>query len=168
MFEPGQKYSRWQSVVKRHQKQIWAACRRYARDDEATLRDLVQEVCLVLWLKIDRLRPNVSAGEERLWVLFQTRTALRLCRKKYITREECLEMVSIDLVNSCRREESETLDELVAWLPEADRQLVDLYRQGYPVAEIAGQLGIAPASVRTRMHRIVKKLKATIENNNKQ
>ena len=67
MFEPGQKYSRWQSVVKRHQKQIWAACRRYARDDEATLRDLVQEVCLVLWLKIDRLRPNVSAGEERLW-----------------------------------------------------------------------------------------------------
>ena len=77
-------------------------------------------------------------------------------------------MVSIDLVDSCRREESETLDELVAWLPEADRQLVDLYRQGYPIAEIAGQLGIAPASVRTRMHRIVKKLKATIENNNKQ
>lgn len=56
----------------------------------------------------------------------------------------------------------ETLEAVLA-LPEDYKLPVYLfYYEGYPTAEIARMLGVAPATVRSRLNRARKKLKLTL------
>ena len=55
------------------------------------------------------------------------------------------------------------LREIVADLPEAQRQLVELRAAGLSAGEVGRVLGIPEATARTRTHRVIKKLRAELD-----
>ena len=56
-------------------------------------------------------------------------------------------------------ENYELIKDLVAHLPDDDRQAVRLFLEGYSYKEIAAALGITESNVKVRFHRIKQKLK---------
>lgn len=56
----------------------------------------------------------------------------------------------------------ETLEAVLALLEDYKLPVYLFYYEGYPTAEIARMLGVAPATVRSRLNRARKKLKLTL------
>ena len=55
--------SAYTELLQRHHAMVWRMCWVAARGDRARCNDLVQEVSIVLWLRMDALRADASAGE---------------------------------------------------------------------------------------------------------
>ena len=66
--------SAYTELLQRHHAMVWRMCWVAARGDRARCNDLVQEVSIVLWLRMDALRADASPGEERSWVYWQCRS----------------------------------------------------------------------------------------------
>ena len=74
-------YKAYSTLISRHKEVVWAICWKHCHGNRERCRDLVQEVSLVLWTRIDRLRPGASFYEERQWVSLSTRNVLYNLRR---------------------------------------------------------------------------------------
>ena len=143
----------------RRRDDLWHLCLRHAWGNRDRARDLMQEVVLALMHKIDRLRQDLTEGEERRWVLTVAGNALidlqRKRRVEYTTwgdREP-------ELPEDSDREAREQIEELSRHLPDADQQLLRLYREGYAIKEIAVILSISADAASVRMHRLIQRMR---------
>ena len=121
--------------------------------------DLVQETFVRLLghlALLDQLKPH----QRRAW-LYQTLKRLYLDRRATQAREAAFsQRFAFEVETTVEADDSAGYDpfELV---PEADRQLVEMrYRLGLNSREIAGELGIPAATVRSRLHQAIKRLRA--------
>lgn len=126
--------------------------------NSADAEDMVQETFIRL------LRSGTSFASEqheKAWLIV---TVSNLC--KSALRSPWQRREALDAITEPSTVEDAPLDEAldaVLALPEDYKLPVYLfYYEGYPTAEIARMLGVAPATVRSRLNRARKKLKLTL------
>ena len=152
-------------MLHRRQTDLWRLCLRQAWGNTEQARDLMQESILAL-LRIDaRRRHDVTDAEERSWVLLVARTAISNLRRKHrvetVPLDESWALPAEDNDDKAR----ELLDEMRVHLSEADQQLLQLYRDGFAVKDIAVILSITADATSVRLHRLTERLR-TIYNDN--
>ena len=122
--------------------------------NSADAEDMVQETFIRL------LRSGTSFASEqheKAWLIV---TVSNLC--KSALRSPWQRREALDAITEPSTVEDAPLDAVLA-LPEDYKLPVYLfYYEGYPTAEIARMLGVAPATVRSRLNRARKKLKLTL------
>ena len=143
------------------------ALERLARAYEADAdrrRDLVQEIHLALWRSLAGFDGRCSL---RTWVYRVAHNvgAGHILKQRSRGRGPGGGLVSLDEVELAapgaspeeavgERQALERLMALIRGLKPADRQLMLLYLEDLPAAEIAQVTGLTPGSVATRIHRI--------------
>lgn len=155
------RHDSYTELLRRHRRRVWRMCWLYAGGDFERCRDLVQEVSLALWEHYGKLRPDAHPMEERAWVTWQTRTVLNHLHRGLSHHYEPLtpavtERLEVEPEHANARAVTE---DLLASLPEDDREVVRLRLEGYSAAEIAAELGLKRDAVYQRLHRIVDKLR---------
>lgn len=149
-------------------KRIWRYCHFNTQD-----RELSQDICQETFIKAWKAIPSFSIKKGGSLQAFLFRIARNLIidnsRKKKTASLENYENLASneDLAeNVDRKDENKKLKEAMAKLNERDRQIVVLhYFEEMSGAEIARVVGIREGALRVRTHRIIKKLKELMEEN---
>lgn len=143
----------------RHRKLVWKLCSRYAKGDYDLCADWVQEVAIALWERYGQLRPKSPYWVERKWVELNTRSVLghRHRRQGMVTVPITPEMA--ELIAAEQDKGNELIEELAAALPDKEREILQLRRDGYSADEIADRMGMTRPAVYQCIYRIVGKLK---------
>ena len=159
-------YKAYSILISRHKEVVWSICWKHCHGDRERCRDLVQEVSLVLWTRIDRLRPDATFFEERQWVSLSTRNVLyNLQRHPSINLIAIRDSLAEYLANDDSDAQiSENLQELIGFLNTDDQRFIAKYLQDYKRHELAEHFNLKPNSVNKRMQRIILRLQ---EINNK-
>ena len=162
--EQEQIYAFYSALVRRNAALIKWLCLRQAKGDGALCDDLVQEALLGLWLHLDSYRPSMS---EKAWVGWKVRTILYNYRRRRLPPPGRL---AFDVADSLAEEAFHTreqLEELTAYLTDAERELVQRHLDGFKAHEIAEQMDLTPNAVYKRLHAIIAKLRKINEKINK-
>ena len=147
-------------MLRRHRPMVWRLCLQHSRGEKERCRDLMQEVCIALWLHFGQLRPDASPLEERAWVRWQCRSALDLLRRKeHLTLHPLPTGIEETLPADSGTEQREAVDELLSALKPDEQRLMRLQLDGYPTDEIARLMGIGTGTVYQRVYRAMAKLR---------
>ena len=131
-----------------------------ARVPPADAEDLVQDVFLAAWQRLDSLRDPAAFGG---WLAMITRNRASDLRRR---RVEIVELPQHLAGHDATAERTEALAALdaIRELPEAYREtLVLRLVEGMTGPEIAVRTGLTPASVRVNLHRGMKLLREKLE-----
>jgi RNA polymerase sigma factor (sigma-70 family) len=152
-------YEAYTHFVLKYREAVWRVCFNYANGDVAKSKDLVQEVCLVLWLRFDRLRVEARPEEQYAWLMLVTHSVLHnLHRRRRPTMQEIDQMLEESLTEEADAD-AEMLKEMLEHLDAEDQYLIGLELKGYRRNEMAGFLGLKTSTLNGRMERIINKLK---------
>jgi RNA polymerase sigma-70 factor (ECF subfamily) len=131
-----------------------------ARAPRADVEDLVQEVFLAAWNRLDGLRDPAAFGG---WLSMIARNRATDFLRRGV---ECVELPD-DLRahdDTSARTEAHAVLEVISALPDAYREtLVLRLVEGLTGPEIAERTGLTPASVRVNLHRGMKLLREKLE-----
>ncbi|HEX2218453.1 MAG TPA: sigma-70 family RNA polymerase sigma factor [Gemmatimonadales bacterium] len=131
--------------------------------------DLTAETFLKVVRAVDRFDP--ARGTPKAWILTVARNVLTDWRRRAQLRQYVTLGTMHDLVHEApspeerllREEEVARLLDAVATLADADRELIGLrYGSGLDTAEVAQLLGISEGGVRTRLWRVLNRLRGAL------
>lgn len=159
-------YTVYTHLIEQHKKEIWTVCWHYCHGDIERCRDMMQDVALVLWTRINLLRDDATPLQMRKWVILNSRSVARnLIRKHKIDTTSITNAMADYLAeDDSNAQVSETLQELIVWLNPDDKRFLNNYLHGYRRNELSAKYNITPNSVSRRMQRIVEKLKKIKDN----
>ena len=122
--------------------------------------DLVQET-LIRSMGHLQLLDQLDSHQRRAW-LYQTLKNLYLDRRSARQREQALvARLSLETETARTPDDSELGFDLFDLVPENDRELLEKrYRLGFTSREIAAELGVPAATVRSRLHLAISRLRA--------
>ena len=131
-----------------------------ARAPSADVEDLVQDVFLSAWNRLDALRDPAAFGG---WLSAIARNrATDFHRRAVESVELPADLTAPD--GTAARTEARAVLETIARLPDAYRETLMLRLvEGLTGPEIAGRTGLTPASVRVNLHRGMKLLREKLE-----
>ena len=140
------------------------ALRRVDRAEDAA--DVVAETFLVAWRRLDQ----VPQGDEaRLWLYGVARRQLANQRRGQLRRSRLADRLRAELpaavadVRSQEDHRAATVRAALARLEEEDREILRLSSwEGLTPSEIASVLGVPGVTVRSRLHRARKRLRAEV------
>jgi RNA polymerase sigma-70 factor, ECF subfamily len=135
--------------------------------------DIVEDLTAETFLKVVRAadRFDASRGSAKAWILTVARNVLTDWRRRARLRQYVTLGTMHDLAYEApspeerllREEEVGRLLDAVAMLGEADRELIGLrYGSGLDTSEVAQMLGISEGSVRTRLWRVLGRLRGAM------
>jgi RNA polymerase sigma-70 factor (ECF subfamily) len=132
---------------------------RLVRDPDAA-EDLVQEA-FIRTLGHLQLLEQLNVHQRRAW-LCQTVKRLFLDRRAARAREmAAIAQLSLETEGYAPPVEPELMEALLARVPESCRQVLEMrYTLGMNSTEIGEELGLPPATVRTRLHLAINRLRA--------
>lgn len=131
-----------------------------ARAPRADVEDLVQEVFLAAWNRLDGLRDPAAFGG---WLSMIARNRAADFLRRAVESVELPDNLRAHDDTSARTEAHAVLD-VITSLPEAYREtLVLRLVEGLTGPEIAERTGLTPASVRVNLHRGMKLLRDKLE-----
>ncbi|PYR72356.1 MAG: hypothetical protein DMG20_00085 [Acidobacteria bacterium] len=149
----------WKQLVRRYERLIYSIALRICRDSE-TAADVLQQVCLELYQRLDEVRNTATLPS---WIATVTRRKSCDYWRSYQPAEPLLDDGSADSEDIFANiERQHTLERAMASLPERNRRLMQmLYMSGhdYSYQEIAQQLGMPVASIGPTRIRSLKKLR---------
>lgn len=152
-------YGRFEALWGKYRKWVWYWCYSYARGDVDIAGDFSQEVAIAIMRNINSLSLDASTREEFVWVRKVTRTTLgRHSRSAKIELTRLTEELERTIAEE-NNEAVETLNELMVYLPDKDRQFMQMYLDGYSYSDIAAKCEMSYGAVRQNFFRIKKKLK---------
>lgn len=156
-------------LFKRHEPKIARQMWRFSRD-RAAHAELVQEVFVQAYLSLHRYRPT-SAPLEHWLARIATRVGYRFWKQQGRRRRtEPLEGLTLAAPASAAgdaEEAAQTLHDLLAHLPAADRLILTLmYFDECNISEIAGRMGSNRAMTKMRLYRARRRLRQIIERKN--
>ena len=139
--------------------QVYEPLQRYLlrRTDPATADDVLGDVLLVLWRRLD----DVPAAEPLPWAYGVARGCLGNARRGAARQERLVQRLARE--RPAERDGDDRLTEALEALPEADRELLRLWAwEQLPPREIAVVLGVSANAATIRLHRAKKRLKALL------
>ena len=149
-------------IIEMHQAKIYKTCLGFTGDIE-TAKDLVQEVCINLWLGFDKFRADANIST---WVYRVTlNTCLMHKRKKrlntvnLVSYKEEVEDKPTDNIN----DDLKLLQQFIIELPEKERIIIILYLENLAYEEIAQIVGISTNYIGVKINRIKKILTKKFE-----
>jgi len=149
----------WKELVRRYERLIYSIALRICRDSE-TAADVLQQVCLELYQRLDEVRNTATLPS---WIATVTRRKSCDYWRSCQPAEPLLDDGSADSEDIFANiERQHTLERAMASLPERNRRLMQmLYMSGhdYSYQEIAQQLGMPVASIGPTRIRSLKKLR---------
>ena len=148
----------YNELLAEHKGQILNYCCFVAVEHDAT-RDLVQEVCAALWAAMERYDPAFGPRQRNRWVQKVMRHTVYdfLFRRR---RVATLPLEGAEGLAAPGDEAGEVLEELMAYLTDEERRLMQRLFEGYTRAEIAQEYGLQPGGIDQRVARITKKMKS--------
>lgn len=131
-----------------------------SRVPRVDVEDLVQDVFMSAWQRLDSLRDPAAFGG---WLAMITRNrATDSCRRSVEAAELPANLAAHD--DTAARAEAVAVLDVVRSLPEAYREtLVMRLVEGLTGPEIAARTGLTPGSVRVNLHRGMKLLREKLE-----
>ncbi|MEM6334009.1 MAG: sigma-70 family RNA polymerase sigma factor [Planctomycetota bacterium] len=149
------------SLVRAHQRMVYAVCVRRL-GDAAEAEDATQDTFLKLAGQAGRIRGSVAAWLHRS----ATTTSIDLARRRSTRRRHTRAAASASAASDSPAEVSEArelverIDEAVASLGRADRELIcEHYLAGRTHAELAASLGVSRSLVSRRLRRALGRLR---------
>ncbi len=150
--------------MKRYGRWVWYWSYRLTWGDDVRSRDLTQDTWLLVWDNLYRLRTDASVAELRAWLKALVRTA---ASRRWRQDRKAAAATNDDIdADTSLRQMRETLDELMAYLPDDERRLITLLLDGYRINEAAQLLAISPAAAAQRHHRAVQHMKEISKQHN--
>ena len=146
---------RFERVVGR----VYEPLQRYLlrRTDPATADDVLGDVLLVLWRRLD----DVPSGDPLPWAYGVARGCLGNARRSAARQERLAERIARERPDD--QDGDGQLAEALEALPEADRELLRLWAwEQLPPREIAVVLGVSTNAATIRLHRAKKRLKTLL------
>ena len=151
-------------IIETYQSDIYKTCLGFTGDADLA-KDLLQEVCVNLWLGLDKFREqaNISTWIYRITV----NTCLMYKRKKRI---DTVDIASIqepksDAIKTSNNteEDLQLLQQFITELPEKERIVIILYLVNLSYEEISEILGLSANYIGVKINRIKKKLTRKFE-----
>lgn len=139
------------------------ALRRVVAPEDAA--DVVAETMLVAWRRLDEVPAD---GTARLWLYGVARRVLANYRRGEVRRGRLGERLRLQLATAAPDladsvASGTVLGQALARLSSDDRELLQLtVWEGLAPQEVAAVLGVAPGTVRARLHRARKRLRAEL------
>ncbi|MBO7490309.1 MAG: RNA polymerase sigma factor [Bacteroidales bacterium] len=147
-------------LLLRNRNMLLTRCARACKGHVDEANDLLQDIMLSVWQSWSTLRPGATDREKDAWLRAKSRTVihdfLRKRKLKWASEENNTETETAG--EDDIQKQREILDELIVCLNDAERELIDLYLNGYKYHEIAAIKQLKTATVKKRMERIHKKL----------
>jgi len=149
----------WKQLVRRYERLIYSIALRICRDSE-TAADVLQQVCLELYQRLDEVRNTATLPS---WIATVTRRKSCDYWRSCQPAEPLLDdgpADSEDIFANIERQH--TLERAMASLPERNRRLMQMLYMSdhdYSYQEIAQQLGMPVASIGPTRIRSLKKLR---------
>lgn len=157
-------YEAYEAFIQRHRDALWRACWRFAGGDDERCKDLVQEVCIVLWLHFDELREDANKWQQRAWVKKVAYSELVDLHR----RGERLPLVTLtnamyaSIPDESVSSTEEDIEELMAALSPEEQKLMRMHIEGYRGDEIAAIMGLKRNAVYQRMYRAMSKVRQVV------
>ena len=149
----------WKALVRRYERLIYSIALRICRDSE-TAADVLQQVCLELYQRLDEVRNTATLPS---WIATVTRRKSCDYWRSCQPAEPLLDDGSADSEDIFANiERQHTLERAMASLPERNRRLMQMLYMSdrdYSYQEIAQQLGMPVASIGPTRIRSLKKLR---------
>jgi len=149
----------WKELVRRYERLIYSIALRICRDSE-TAADVLQQVCLELYQRLDEVRNTATLPS---WIATVTRRKSCDYWRSCQPAEPLLDDGSADSEDIFANiERQHTLERAMASLPERNRRLMQMLYMSdrdYSYQEIAQQLGMPVASIGPTRIRSLKKLR---------
>lgn len=149
----------FETVYEDFRKPIFRLCMGYVNDDDLA-KDLVQETFIAVFQQLPKFRGESAIGT---WVY---RIATNICLRqinleKRMPKSEISVSLKYNDTLSEKIEKDKMTDFLyqcISELPETERIIISMELENVKQAEIAEIVGISPANVRVKIHRIKEKL----------
>lgn len=151
-------------IIKTHQSKIYKTCLGFTGDSE-TAKDLLQEVCVNLWLGLEKFNGQSTIAT---WIYRITvNTCLMYQRKKKITTVDMATIQEPKTTDEFTADEPnqdlQLLQRFITELPEKERIIMILYLENLSYEEIAEVIGISINYIGVKINRIKKNLTKKFE-----
>lgn len=148
--------NKYKDFYEKYRHSIWDACFRASPKDADRCADLIQEVCIHLWLHFEE-KPEDKLGEKR-WLRNTVKRFLSSAKER-----RAVSTVAIDSVGELADAgsvfaERELFDDMVYQLSLEERWLLTQVVYGYTVAEIAEGHHITQSTVYKRLNAMKRKI----------
>ncbi len=150
---------RYADFLNKYGGNITDFCIRFC-SNHSDAEDLMQEVFIALWKGLPQLRTDISHRLANRW-LYKLMLSVYI---KHVRRKPDISFMPVELLPETHTGAvDDTLvklvDELTEYLSDEDRALVDDFRYGYKLSELAQRHNLSIGAVSTRLSRIKHKLK---------
>lgn len=152
-------------IIQQYQAKIFKTCLGFTANAEEA-KDLLQEVCINLWLGLEKFREE---AELSTWIYRVTvNTCLMYKRKRRITTLDISKLPKVDNtqleVPTSDEEDLKLLQQFIAELPEKERIIIVLYLEELSYEAISEILGISVNYVGVKINRTKKILTKKFKN----
>lgn len=140
-------------------------CLGYTKGDRDTANDLSQEVFISVWKNLHKFR---GASSYKTWIY---RITVNTCLQ-YIKKEKASPILNEDNqptiadTDETANDDIQKLYEAIGQLKKIDRLIIMMVLENQDYDTISEIIGIKPTNVRVKIHRIKKRLKTILNNNN--
>ncbi|MFK7983457.1 MAG: RNA polymerase sigma factor [Saprospiraceae bacterium] len=154
-------------IIEVHQDKIYKTCLGFTGNSEEA-KDLLQEVCINLWLGLEKFRKDAKIAT---WIYRVTvNTCLMYQRKKkvdIIALSAIQELPIKEPQEASTDKKVELLQQFISALPEKERIIIILYLENLSYEEIADVTGISTNYIGVKINRIKKLLTKKFNNHKK-
>ena len=159
MQQRNEKLKYYNELLERYGKYIWLKSKRANVDTPyKTDKDIVQDISYTIWKILENSALDVFRNNEKSLVCGVTHNMIIMHYRK--NKLEVKAKKNMDLpMGTYEQNEEGIVAELRKLMPTKDRDLLDLYLQGFTLDEIAMVLGKTPTAIRKQKTRIIEKMK---------
>ncbi|WP_167613961.1 RNA polymerase sigma factor [Maribellus sediminis] len=159
---------KFRSLFEENKDRVFRICCAYVRSDQ-NRQDLFQEIFINVWKNLSTFR---NESHINTWIYrISINTSINFCRLQSASDKRC-EEIKKDVLSVSEKElqqkfqqekELERMFDAINKLPLLEKTIMSLQLEGIDHAGIAEVCGLSEVNVRVRFHRIKKKLKQMME-----
>lgn len=155
----------FESIYHQHYPMVLQMCLGFVKGDTDAAKDLSQEIFINVWIHLDSFK---GLSSYKTWIYRITvNTCLQYLKKdgkerKLITSEDEGKISALETESNNNDEDLE-LYKAIGQLKRIDRLIIMMVLDDQDYDYISEVMGISPANVRVKIHRIKKRLKTIIK-----